>query len=498
MRRFRAEKNNRIITKGSLICAISIIMLIFPQAALAASMPAEVAALPEPQIMSVEKAKNGIVRVNAGVETDNGGFDVESTSSGFIVGNDGNNVYVVTAFHAVDYGQNGRIQIIVKNDSAVDASIELSNRQKDYCILAAENKFNDRDIVPLRVPSYDAEGETLSDGDDVTALGFPLSMGSSSDFSASDVPAKKGEIISTADENGGILLHDSKVLSGFEGGPVVDKDGYAVGLILDSDKKGSAAALDITEVDISLYQDGIAYRSKDKDLMYEELYDLCVGAEELYSKAEGDSKTEISRAYNNAISTMNNGPYDRDALSSSLSDFRTVIGDADYKTPKALVLVIVLAAVIAFLAIRLVMLISWNKRYSYVMEPEKIVPMEPQMPSGSQLRQESYSQSAAYMRTDALKKPTLTVLRTGMTITLNDRVTTLGKSNESSISIPDNKKVSRHHAMIEERGGSYFLNDQGSTNGTFLNNMPVNSAGMRLRSGDIIRLADEAIQFRQD
>ena len=97
-------------------------------------MPAEVAALPEPQIMSVEKAKNGIVRVNAGVETDNGGFDVESTSSGFIVGNDGNNVYVVTAFHAVDYGQNGRIQIIVKNDSAVDASIELSNRQKDYCI----------------------------------------------------------------------------------------------------------------------------------------------------------------------------------------------------------------------------------------------------------------------------------------------------------------------------------------------------------------------------
>ena len=52
--------------------------------------------------------------------------------------------------------------------------------------------------------------------------------------------------------------------------------------------------------------------------------------------------------------------------------------------------------------------------------------------------------------------------------------------------------------MIEERGGSYFLNDQGSTNGTFLNNMPVNSAGMRLRSGDIIRLADEAIQFRQD
>lgn len=45
---------------------------------------------------------------------------------------------------------------------------------------------------------------------------------------------------------------------------------------------------------------------------------------------------------------------------------------------------------------------------------------------------------------------------------------TIGRSTDNDI-VVDNKLASRHHASIQKIKESYFLKDEGSTNGTMLN-----------------------------
>lgn len=45
---------------------------------------------------------------------------------------------------------------------------------------------------------------------------------------------------------------------------------------------------------------------------------------------------------------------------------------------------------------------------------------------------------------------------------------TIGRSSDNDI-VVDNKLASRHHASIQKIKNSYYLKDEGSTNGTLLN-----------------------------
>lgn len=49
---------------------------------------------------------------------------------------------------------------------------------------------------------------------------------------------------------------------------------------------------------------------------------------------------------------------------------------------------------------------------------------------------------------------------------------TIGRSADNDIVI-DNKLTSRHHAIVQKIKDEYFLKDDGSTNGTFLNGKKV-------------------------
>lgn len=494
-------KINRILhkirCKGSLICLS--IMMIIPQTALAASVPSDMVNFTVPAEMSVDDAKNGIVRVISGTVDEEGSFNPKRTATGFIVSKNGNSVYIITSTKDVDLGENGKIRIVIKNDSTVDATIEQPYQEKGFCLLAAENKFNDKSEVALRIPSLDDEKNKLSDGDEITALGFPSSLNNTSEFAASDVSGQKGNIIKTAAENSGYIEYGASIPEGFEGGVLVDKDGYAVGLI----REGSNTALDITEVDTALYKENILYRSRDKDLMYAELYDLCANAESTYKRADKDTKKEIKRTRELAMRVLEGGPYSRDDLRNALDDFNGVIKGGGWKLDKTLLLVIILGAVIVYLTVRLILLIVWNKRndpdgrFSDKRErKERRVFRKKPKPEKNDTGKGRNTERISGLKVETYP-PQLLVLRTGRSFILNSAMATLGKSQDSDLSIPDNNKISRHHASIAVRNGQYYLYDQGSTNGTFLNNMPVDSNGMRLISGDIIRLANEEIQFIQ-
>ncbi len=67
---------------------------------------------------------------------------------------------------------------------------------------------------------------------------------------------------------------------------------------------------------------------------------------------------------------------------------------------------------------------------------------------------------------------------------------TIGRSSDNNIVI-DNKLASRHHALIQKIKDAYFLKDENSTNGTFLNGRRIPADKyVRLNPGDKITIGN--------
>ena len=95
--------------------------------------------------------------------------------------------------------------------------------------------------------------------------------------------------------------------------------------------------------------------------------------------------------------------------------------------------------------------------------------------------------------------PQLIRLRTGERITVRGPKFFLGKGkNGTDYVVTDNSAVSRVHACIALRGGEYYVEDQNSTNHTYLNGSPVPpGTPEKICGGDVLRLADEDFRFEQ-
>jgi two-component system cell cycle response regulator len=76
---------------------------------------------------------------------------------------------------------------------------------------------------------------------------------------------------------------------------------------------------------------------------------------------------------------------------------------------------------------------------------------------------------------------------------LTHGLTTLGRDPLATI-ILEADSVSRQHARIEIERGETWISDLGSTNGTFVNDVPVTSR-QRLTSGDLLRIGDVIFKF---
>ena len=71
---------------------------------------------------------------------------------------------------------------------------------------------------------------------------------------------------------------------------------------------------------------------------------------------------------------------------------------------------------------------------------------------------------------------------------------TLGRAPDSTLQV-EGEAVSRKHAIVQAQGKrEFWLVDLGSTNGTFLNGRRVSQA-VRLRNGDVVRIAELEIEF---
>jgi pSer/pThr/pTyr-binding forkhead associated (FHA) protein len=82
--------------------------------------------------------------------------------------------------------------------------------------------------------------------------------------------------------------------------------------------------------------------------------------------------------------------------------------------------------------------------------------------------------------------------RSGETFAPQGDRTTIGRSPDCGIFL-DDVTVSRKHAVIVARDGGFFVEDQGSLNGTFVNRKRVESA--QLEDGDELQIGKYRLTF---
>ena len=71
--------------------------------------------------------------------------------------------------------------------------------------------------------------------------------------------------------------------------------------------------------------------------------------------------------------------------------------------------------------------------------------------------------------------------------------TSIGRSPDCDIFL-DDVTVSRRHAVLVDREGEFFVEDQGSLNGTFLNRKRIDSA-QRIEDGDELQIGKYRLTF---
>jgi hypothetical protein len=75
-----------------------------------------------------------------------------------------------------------------------------------------------------------------------------------------------------------------------------------------------------------------------------------------------------------------------------------------------------------------------------------------------------------------------------------DAIATIGRDVNNAIVVED-QFVSAEHAILTFRGRAWYVEDLGSTNGTFVNETRVEST-LPLRDGDLVHLGSVALTFR--
>ena len=87
-------------------------------------------------------------------------------------------------------------------------------------------------------------------------------------------------------------------------------------------------------------------------------------------------------------------------------------------------------------------------------------------------------------------------LRTGEEHTIDSRPLLIGRENENDVALARDEFSSSRHARFEPRRDGVYVEDIGSTNGTFVNGVRL-TAPKRLSSGDVIRIGETDFRFER-
>jgi hypothetical protein len=90
-----------------------------------------------------------------------------------------------------------------------------------------------------------------------------------------------------------------------------------------------------------------------------------------------------------------------------------------------------------------------------------------------------------------LKSP---ALEEGMAFDLNSSALTIGRGGQNDVPLEDDEFASARHARFEPRRDGVWVQDRGSTNGTFVNGARLERP-RRLTPGDVVRVGETDLRY---
>lgn len=442
------------------------------------------------------RAEDGIVEVQSGFLDHKGKFRNMKSGSGFLIANKTNDTYVITNSSNVSNTQRAikkyckkhsidtenmqlvnHIQIVVKGDVTAEAQVVAQSVEKDYCVLSAANVVSQKAALKL------GDSEKAAVNDLVYAYGFLKETGGQegeTDYSDTDVKVLKGIITEneTYADKDAYLMHTAPVVQGYAGGPLLDEEGYVVGLNCkpsQEDDAGIAYALPINEISTLLDNFSIYYGSRAIDEAYEKLetaYEECVRLTETggYKRASVEALQQVLEETGEVLSQE--APYAEELEKACQKLLAAKAG----LLPKTTLL----TNMIRILAVCDLVLLFWVLVLAVKNGKEK-----KQMISMQQYPRLQAQSSARKLR--MVRK------KTEQSVAVNKNQFVIGKNqSEADYCIMDNKTVSRKHAVLFEKNGSWYVSDLNSLNGTYVNGSRIlPGQAVLLKGGDELMLSDE-------
>jgi hypothetical protein len=87
-------------------------------------------------------------------------------------------------------------------------------------------------------------------------------------------------------------------------------------------------------------------------------------------------------------------------------------------------------------------------------------------------------------------------LAEGSGFAINSSPLSIGRGGENQVELEDDEFASAAHARVEPRHDGAWLVDRGSTNGTFVNGIRIDSPH-RLETGDLVRIGETQLRYEE-
>ena len=512
----------------------------------------------------ISETKQGIVEVYSGFYSEDGVFYPMKHASGFLISNGDSQAYIATVYsalkntekqkksyckkHGISYENNmlnNSIQIVIKGDVMVEASVMTESEKENYSILQVSSSIAEKTPVTF------ASNKTLMIGDTVYALGFAEDAGEDDDlmnrhteFSAMDVKVEVGAVQDTGANKEGVLYiqHSALLNKGNTGGVLLNEDGYVVGLnsiMFNEDSAGVYYSLPIDNIRQILDNFQISYQSIDKMDVLQKYTELLEESKQMledkrYKESSKENLREVISKAENINLDENTDQEELNVISEQLIKERSLL-KLKMKTTRKIV--IALGIVIIFLGIWMIKLIAWklsqrgrdqkrrqetevfseqelNKRREEERKEKENTEKIRRQPVSSEREERDFYAGDEGGNSDTIimgrgvreqnnhfyqreKKAVIKNINTGKVLPLDKPEIYIGRKGDvNDFIVRNNSSVGRRHACIKWEQGSYYLYDLESSNGTYINGANIGVGGKsRLKNKDKFTLADEDFIF---
>lgn len=431
------------------------------------------------------------------------------------------------------------------------ATLKRNSPEKDFAILQLDEKIYNCEPLTL------SDDEYVTETQEVYALGYPWVVTQyGQDFSRNkdaDVTITNG-IINKFQTLGGIkyIVHTSKIEQGSSGGPLVDEDGNVVGINAARTDDQYYFSIQINIVKEALDALGYEYKKIDPDPEPEpstgdepttevkpqvdksELESNINKAEE-YKKDDytEDSFANLENKLNEAKEVFNNAEATQAEVNTANSNLADAMKDDVLKKKSGFpIILVIIAVIVVLLIIALIILLSSRSKkkkkeamnssaggYGPRPTPGPVpTPVPTPGPAPVPGPAPAPRPSPSYYGEGAGETSVLnegageTTILSGASsiqaslfresnsenVKINKSVFSIGKERmKVDYCISDNNSVSRNHAEIIIKGGKFYIVDQRSKNGTYVNDVRIDPLQeVEIKGGDRLRLSDEEFVFR--